>query len=58
MSLHRHQIYAASYDSLQVCNFLLILKRSGAEEDSSGFVKERTGKEEQKELLEKETNSM
>ena len=64
MSQHRHQIYNTdtSYEFLQVCNFLLILMRSGAREDSSGFVKERAGKEEKKELFgergERERNSM
>lgn len=50
MSQLRHQIYTASYEFLQVCNFLLILMRPGAREDSSGFVKERAGKEENKEF--------
>lgn len=45
MSQHRHQIYIVSYEFLQACNLLLILMRSGAREDSSGFVKESEGLE-------------
>lgn len=46
MTQHRHCMYTASYDFTQICNFLLVLMRLRAREDSSSFLKERESKEE------------
>lgn len=46
MTQHRHCMYTASYDFTQICNFILVLMRSRAREDSSSFLKERESEEE------------
>lgn len=45
MTQHRHCMYTASYDFTQICDFILVLMRSRAREDSSSFLKERESEE-------------
>jgi len=50
-------MYTASYDFTQICNFILVLMRSRAREDSSSFLKERESEEEKCEGKSEETET-